>query len=134
MTKFPSEEWAQEFMKALNESEEYMKAAREWKGDFIFVIAPSENLKEEMIFFFELKDGKCLKALRLNDMEERKAEFVFEGSYSNWKKLMSGEIDPIQGFMDGKFKFSGNMLKLMQNMKPTQAFIKVVGEIETEFL
>lgn len=133
MTKFPSEGWAHEFMKALNESEEYMKAAREWKGDFIFLITLEENLKEEMIFYFELKDGKCLKALRLNDMEERKAEFVFESSYSNWKKLMRREIDPIQGFMDGKFKLSGNMLKLMQNIKATQVLIKVMGKIETEF-
>ena len=45
MVKFPSKEWILAFKDALNVSKEYEKVAREWEGDFLFIIEPEENLR-----------------------------------------------------------------------------------------
>ncbi len=36
--KFPSDEWIKELARQLNASEAYEKSAKDWEGDFIFVV------------------------------------------------------------------------------------------------
>mgnify|MGYP000179700597 CR=1 FL=1 len=43
----------------------------------------------------------------LKSRDEKEAEFVYENPYSNWKKLIKGEIDPIKGLLTRKFKLKG---------------------------
>jgi len=38
--KFPSNEWGKAFADQLNASEDYERSAKDWEGDFIFVIEP----------------------------------------------------------------------------------------------
>ncbi len=40
--KFPSDEWIKELSRQLNESETYEKSAKDWEGDFDFVVEPDE--------------------------------------------------------------------------------------------
>ena len=39
MVRFPSEEWIKLFKDKLNENTGYAKIAKEWEGDFLFIIA-----------------------------------------------------------------------------------------------
>lgn len=41
---FPGEEWFEEFVRTLNESESYADAAKNWEGDFLFIIEPGKGL------------------------------------------------------------------------------------------
>ena len=49
MVTFPSDEWAKAFMKVLNDSEVYAEAAKDWEGDFYYVVNPEGALKEKAI-------------------------------------------------------------------------------------
>ena len=50
MIRFPSEEWIALFKEELNKNKAYEEAAKNWEGDFLFVITPDDELKKETIF------------------------------------------------------------------------------------
>ena len=66
MVRFPSDEWIKIFKEELNKSKAYEKVAKTWEGDFLFVITPDEELKEEVTFYVDLWHGKCRDAFLTN--------------------------------------------------------------------
>jgi len=94
VAKFPSEEWINLFMEALNVNKNYEEAAATWEGDFLFVIEPDDALKESSTFYVDLWHGKCRGVAFAKPGEKKKAAFVYSGPYSNWKKLINKQIDP----------------------------------------
>ncbi len=42
--RFPSDEWIKTFKEELNKNKTYQEAAKDWEGDFLFVITPDEDL------------------------------------------------------------------------------------------
>jgi len=74
--KFPSEEWIKALMQELNKSEAYRGAAKDWEGDFYFIVEPEDGLKEEVIFYMDLWHGECRSAHIVADEKEQKPEYV----------------------------------------------------------
>ena len=71
----------------------------------------------------------------LKEGEKIGVEFVFSGKYDNWLKVLSKELDPIQGLMAGKFKLLGNMAKVMRATKAAQEMVVATTMVEgAEFL
>ena len=68
--KLFSEEWAQEYMKALNANKNYAAAASNWVGDFVFVYEPSGNLDHEIKIFIGLYKGECTGVKVLKESDE----------------------------------------------------------------
>ncbi|MEM2987446.1 MAG: SCP2 sterol-binding domain-containing protein, partial [Candidatus Bathyarchaeia archaeon] len=66
--------------------------------------------------------------------EAKKAAFVYEGPYSNWKKLIMGQLDPIQSLLMRKFKLSGNMAKVMRYTKAASELVKTASKVPSEFI
>lgn len=132
--KFPSEEWIEAFKEELNSNEAYEEAARDWEGDFLFIVTPDESLKEEMVFYVDLWHGKCREAYKVPNRDAKAAEFVYEGPYSNWKKLIMGQLDPLQSLLMRKFKLKGNMAKIMRYTKAASELVKTASRVPTEFI
>ncbi len=133
MPELFSEEWIREYIKFLNESSEYQEAARDWEGDFLFVVEPDEELERPMYVYLDLHHGKARNGYVVNDPSEVNPAFEFRGKYSNWKKLIYGEIDPIKGLVSGKFKLKGNMAKVMRYARAAKILVEVAQKIETRF-
>ena len=151
MAKFGTQEWADAFMKAVNDNANYKEAASWWEGDFIFVIKPSGNLDKQINMFIGLYKGDCTGAKVLADGEEYDilppnspprplkegekigVEFEFSGDYDNWVKVLKKELDSIQGLMAGKFKLVGNMAKVMRATKAAQELVNSTTTVVTEF-
>ncbi|TFG21855.1 MAG: sterol carrier protein [Promethearchaeota archaeon] len=150
MPKFGTQEWAEAFMKAVNDNPNYKEAASWWEGDFVFVIKPSGNLDKELKMFIGLLKGDCTGVKALAEGEEYDilppnspprplgegkigAEFEFSGAYDNWVKVLKKELDPIQGLMAGKFKLIGNMAKVMRATKAAQELVNSTTMVETEY-
>ena len=55
--RFPSEEWLLVLVDILNSNQEYQEAARNWEGDFYFIIEPEDGLKERIIAYMDLWHG-----------------------------------------------------------------------------
>jgi putative sterol carrier protein len=136
MLKFPTQEWLEAYIKELNQSKEYEEAAKDWEGDFLFVIIPdgTGNLQEEVTLYMDLWHGKCREAYVLKPGETKETAFVFSGPYKNWQKVLRKELDPIQGLMQGKFKLKGDMAKVMRYVRAAQALVNAIMKVPTEFL
>jgi len=133
MVKYPSEEWITAFMTELNKNADYEDAAKTWEGDFIFLIKPEGAVTQPVAFYLDLFHGKCREARMLASPTERTADFTYEGTYENWKKLIRKEIDPIKGLMSGKFKLHGNMMKVMRYTRAAKELVNNATLIPTEF-
>ncbi len=120
-------------MEAINQSKEYEEAAKDWEGDFLFVVEPDDELKEPMYAYIDLYHGKARKAFKVDDPSQVNAAYEFRGKYSDWKKLLAGEIDPIRGLVTGKFKLKGNMAMVMRYAKAAQILVDLTKKVETEF-
>ena len=134
MVKFPSEEWINLFMQQLNANKNYEDAAKTWEGDFLFVIEADADLKEPVTYYVDLWHGKCRGVGLVKLGEDRKAAFVYSGPYSNWKKLINKEMDPIQGLLTGKFKLQGEMVKVLRAVRAAKELVETAGKVPTEFV
>jgi putative sterol carrier protein len=131
MAKFPSDEWIQLFKDELNKNTKYEEAAKDWEGDFLFVILPDDELENEVKYYVDLWHGKCREAYRIDGLKD--TAFTFSGSYSNWKKVIENELDPIKGFIRGLFKIKGDSIKILRYVKTAKELINTASRIPTEF-
>ena len=131
MVKFPSDEWINKFKDELNKSKSYEEAAKDWEGDFLFVVIPDENLKKEVKFYVDLWHGKCRDAYIVKD--KKSAAFVFRGPYSNWKKVIRKEIDPIRGLIRGMFEVDGDSKMILDQSKAAQELVNTASKIPADF-
>jgi len=134
MAKFPSEEWIKLFKEEVNKNKAYEDAAKDWEGDFLFIATPDEKLEKETIFWVDLWHGKCRDAKQVPNRDTKKAEFIYEGPYGNWVKLIQKEIDPIRGLLTRKFKLTGSMAKIMRYTRAATELVGCASKVPTEFL
>lgn len=132
---FPSQEWVEELEKQLNSSEAYADAAKNWEGDFYFVISPDkENPSQETTYLYmDLWHGKCRSAQLVRNKDEKQPAFVMSGAYSKWQRVVTAQLDPIQGLMTGQLKLKGNMVMVMKNVKAAQEMVKACTRIDAQF-
>ena len=133
---FPSDEWIEAYKNALNgePGKAWQKAAETWEGDFLFVIKSDDTFKETTHFYIDLWHGECRGARMITDINSiPDAEFQYIGTYSNWLKLINGEIDPIRGILMRKFKLVGNKAKVMRATKAAKELVATAQKIETNF-
>ena len=131
MVKFPSDEWIKIFKEKLNKSESYKEVAKDWEGDFLFIITPDEELKEEVTFYVDLWHGKCRDAYLVKG--KKTAAFEFKGPYSNWKKVINKELDPIRGLIRGMFTVEGDSKVILDQSKAAQELVNTASTIPVEF-
>ena len=134
---FPSEEWIKAYKDKLNsdEAKDWQKAADDWAGDFLFVIKPDGALKEKIIFYVDLWHGECRKVSFHKEGDDLpETEFQYVGIYSNWIKLIKGEIDPIKGILMRKFDLVGSKMKVLRAVKAAQELIATAQKIDTDFV
>ena len=131
MVKFPSDEWIKNFKDELNKNKTYEEVAKNWEGDFLLIISPDEKLKDEVVFYVDLWHGKCRDAFMVT--REKNAAFVFRGPYSNWKKVINNELDPLRGLIRGMFIVEGDSKIILDQAKAAQELVNTASKIPTEF-
>jgi putative sterol carrier protein len=131
--KFPSDEWIKALSAKLNESESYEKSAKDWEGDFIFVVEPDDAYPETAYLFLGLYHGKSPDAAMVATADEREAEYILRAPFSTWRQVIEGKLDPIQGMMTRKLKLKGNMMKIMRYPKAAQEIVACCALIPTDF-
>lgn len=134
--QFPSDEWVKQLETELNSSEAYADAAKNWEGDFYFVIDPDKDNPqlETKYLYMDLWHGKCRAAYAVDNKDVKNPAFIMSGAYSKWKRVVTAQLDPIQGLMTGQLKLKGNMVMVMKNVKAAQEMVKACTRIDAEFL
>lgn len=130
---FPSNEWIKAMMQDLNQSQSYKEAAKNWEGDFYFVIEPGGSLTETVILYMDLWHGECRNAFEVKNPDEIKPAFTLKGPVAIWKKVMTKQLDPMQAMMTGQLKLTGNMAMVMKNVRAAKELVESCTRIPTEF-
>ena len=135
MAKFMSAEWLELYKDAINANEAYAKAADWWEGDFVFVIKPAGNLKEEIRAFIGLLHGKCTGVKKLAEDEENPSttEYVYAADYESWVNILKGELDPIRALLSGKASVEGDMAKILKATDAAKELVNSTTTVDTEF-
>jgi len=131
--KFSSDAWIKELSRRLNESESYERAAKDWEGDFLFVVEPDEEFDDTAYLYLGLYHGKSPDAAVVDSEDARETEFVIRAPYGVWRKVVEGKLDPIQGMMTRQLKLSGNMMKVMRYPKAAQEIVACCAEVPTDW-
>lgn len=133
--QFLTKEWIVDFKDVLNNSLAYKEAAKTWEGDFLFVIQPDGPLDEEVTYYIDLWHGDCRSVdLVKNEKDKPTTEFQYIGKYSDWLKVINGELDPIKGILTRKFKLVGDKGKVMRATKAAKELVNSAQKVDTTFL
>ena len=131
--KFPSDEWIKKLSELLNASESYARSAKDWEGDFIFIIEPDEVYDQTAYFHLELFHGKSPGAALVEEENLPETEFIITAPYGTWRKVIDSKLDPIQGMMTGQLKLKGDLMKVMRYPKAAQEIVSSCANIPTDW-
>lgn len=133
MPTFATDEWLQALQDELNASEAYARAATNWEGDFYFIIEPDGSLEEPVYLYMDLWHGKCRRARVVDDPAEEDPVFRMQATPQVWKKVVTKELDPIQGLMTRQLQLQGDMMQIMRSVKAAQELVECVTRVPAEF-
>jgi len=131
--KFPSGEWIFEVRDLLNASESYQRSAKDWEGDFIFVVEPDEAFSETAYLHLQLYHGKSPGAAVVDAENLPETEYTLSAPFSTWRKVIDGKLDPIQGMMTGQLKLKGDLMKIMRYPKAAQEIVACCALVPTDW-
>ena len=132
--RFPSDEWIKELSRLLNASEAYERAAKDWEGDFLFVIEADEALAETAYLYLDLYHGKSPSAMQLSAPDEKPAVYRLSAPFGAWRRVIEGKLDPIQGMMTKKLRVAGNMMQIMRYPKAAKEIVACCALVPTDFV
>jgi putative sterol carrier protein len=129
---FPSDDWVKALMEDLNVSQNYLDAAKNWEGDFYFIIEPGGTMKEPVTLYMDLWHGKCRAAFELDGVPQQPV-FRLSGPVATWKKVMTKQLDPMQALMTGQLRLTGNMAMIMRNVRAAMELVESCTRVPTDF-
>lgn len=130
--KFGTDEWIKALMAELNRSEAYRVAAKDWEGDFYFVIN-SGSVPKDIYLYMDLWHGECRDAYEVADPATRQPEFTIAAPLPIWRKVVEKKLDPIQGLIMRQLKIKGQLLKVMKAPKAATELVHCCTLIDTEW-
>lgn len=126
---FPSQGWAEAFKVEINGSDAYASAAKNWEGDFYFIV----DGEEPAGLYVDLWHGECRRIEYLTDFSVHSPEFKITGGYDKWRRVIEGKQDPVQALVTRTLKLDGNLVKIMKNVKAAQELVRCATKVDTEF-
>ena len=130
---FPSDAWIKALSAHLNESQSYEQSAKNWEGDFLFVVEADAAYAGIAYLYLDLLHGKSPSAEQWPELDGRKPAYTLSAPYGTWRKVIEGKIDPIQGMMTKQLKLQGNMMMIMRYPKAAKEIMECVKTIPTQF-
>jgi putative sterol carrier protein len=132
---FPSDEWFQRFIDAINASEAYASYAADWEGDVVIGIEaePDHGVPDDVYGLLDLWHGGCRGGGLVDGARAGTAEFQVRAPYSRWKAVILGELEPVKGLMQGRLRVRGDLQKILRYVKATQELARLTRNVETTF-
>jgi putative sterol carrier protein len=138
MALYPSQEWCDAWKTALNKDPAVAETGKNWgvgfNGNWIFQIEPGGGLDKTMYLYLEAAAGKCTDARIVEDPSTMSPGFFVIGSYADFKPVVKGEKDFIEGVVKGVLKLKGDMSKIMRNAKFIRAVSNSISSFKNEYL
>lgn len=135
MLTFPSPEWLDAFRDAINANTELREAARTWEGDITLVVyaEPDKGVPFDSWAWFDLQREDAIDAKVVGPEEGSRAAFVIAATYSVWKDVLQGRLEPIRGMTQGKLRLSGDLIAIRENVRAVGELVSTATHLPTEF-
>lgn len=135
MPTFPTDPWAQDFIAEINGSAEYADSGAGWVGDVAIVVEaePDHGVPQNVWVLLELLDGACHGGGVVDEERGARAPFVIRASYSRWKDVIRGDLDPIKAMMQGKLKVHGDLPAIIRYARATNELARLTQLVDTVF-
>ncbi|HUG31869.1 MAG TPA: SCP2 sterol-binding domain-containing protein [Acidimicrobiia bacterium] len=127
MSKFLSEEWAQDVTTALNSHEGFKNAIG--AADLGIQFSTEGSPDGDVDYYLKSSGGTTNVAL--GALEE--ADVTVKQSYDTAVAISKGELNTQTAFMTGKLKVSGNLAKLMMHQSAVQQWGAAVSDLDVEY-
>ncbi|MEW6442280.1 MAG: SCP2 sterol-binding domain-containing protein [bacterium] len=135
---YPSQQWAEALAKAINGNAQAQELGKNWgtdfNGSFLFEITPGSGLNETQYFYLNLKGGKALEARMVQGRSDVTPGYLVTATYADWKPVVKGQKDFVEGIIKGIFKVDGDMSKIMKNAKFVRAVANSLSNVPSEYL
>jgi len=127
VSKFLTEEWAQDVTTALNDHEGFKNAigAAELGIQFSTEDGPDGDVD------YYLKSSGGSTQLALGTLDD--ADVTVKQSYETAVAISKGELNTQTAFMTGKLKVSGNLAKLMMHQSAVQQWGAAVSDLDVDY-
>jgi len=132
---FPSSEWAAEFCKRINKSEEYRRSAKGWVWPILFTVVdlPDELKRiygEWAGIYIDLKDGECIDIKFVFEGDSVDAPFVITGSYKDWMDVIEKGMNPVNALVRRKIRLvKGNFSTILRYPKAAIELVNIAKEV-----
>ena len=125
---FPSAEWLNDLHTRLNADARYAVVASNWEGDISLIIEADDQHPRTAICYLDLWHGRSRAVEYLVHPDEKPAAFVISAPFTNWRRILAGDLNPIQAMATMKLKVRGNMAYIMRNVPTVLDFTRVAQE------
>jgi len=124
---FPSQEWVERLVGILNTDERYAEVARHWEGDLLFVVrSDGSTTSTEGGIYLDLWHGKCRagRFLPAGSAEPPRPAFTLTASLEQFRRILRGELDPMQAMLTRRLQVAGNMAYILRNVPVVLDFVR----------
>lgn len=119
----------------LNSDRRYAQVAKNWEGDLAFVVQADEPDQPDLpLLYLDLWHGTCrgVRVYPPGSGEPPKAKFVLKAPLRNLRKILAGELDPMQAMMTRRLNVEGNMAYMLRNVPTVLDFVRCAKLVEIE--
>lgn len=129
--QFGSMEYLEEVRRRSNADEEYQRLARDESDSYLMVVKaePDKGIPETIAIGYAAEQGTVTDVW----IGERDTDFILNGPYGVWVRILTGQLDPNKAMMMRKLKVKGNLLQLLRTADATMRWLEVLQTIPTEF-
>lgn len=130
---FATDAWIKRLGEACNESPAYQDAAKNWEGDFYFIVEPEEQSQAPVYMYMDLYHGRCRQAFVPEDHRALNPEFRISGPMRVWQAIAEKRLDPVKAMLTRQLAVKGNLAKIVQNVRAANALVQCTSSFRTEF-
>lgn len=135
MPVFPSAEWVQAFCDEFVAHPKASDAATALEGSYRFVIEPSGPLAERHVYDLSIEPGGDDGAVaRLLDDPPDRPRLELRADYTNWRRLITGQLDVAMAIMLRRVRVSGDLSSVTRNLSSAKPLTDGLGAVDTQWL
>lgn len=127
MSKFLTEEWAQDVTTALNNHEGFKNAIG--AADLAIQFSVEDGPDGDVDYYLKSSGGTTNVSIGALD----DPDVTVTQSYESATAISKGELNTQTAFMTGKLKVSGNLAKLMMHQSAVQQWGAAVSDLDVDY-
>lgn len=138
MLLFPSREWCEALIDALQSDPDAGRASQGWNGDIAAVVLAEPPLLPAAFVAYGRPDAARVADFRLledlEEVDEIEPAYVARASYSVWRDLIRGTLDPVEAVLRKRVQFEGDLEQVIARAQFKAMLRRALDRVPTQFL